>query len=304
MATVMSNLEQLRPTKKNRVMDLVREAGVDVTDWGNYKGGSKNAASNPKYCYEWSFVQPKQVVVLNLWHDNLKERHGVVFQALNFRRNARKHRRTLKRAVWEKRARRMDDAVQAAVNDHLPIRVVICAGVIRDRNDPDAVASKVERRLLDPVPWAVTNYEPKTGECILTRGAYSQVFVDQFSLRESSPSPPERRPVTGLVFVRDPEVRRRVLVRAGGRCEWCSERGFVMTDGCIYLETHHVTPLAEGGLDTDDNVVALCPNHHREAHFGRRKTGIKQELVAKLKVGPPKRGSAPGGAQLQRAFGA
>ena len=37
-------------------MDLVKLAGVDVSDWANFKG--KHASTNPKYCYEWSFIEP------------------------------------------------------------------------------------------------------------------------------------------------------------------------------------------------------------------------------------------------------
>lgn len=54
---------ELIPLKPLRVMDLVREAGVDVDDWKNFKKGPQHAASNPKYCYRWSFLQPGRVVV-------------------------------------------------------------------------------------------------------------------------------------------------------------------------------------------------------------------------------------------------
>lgn len=33
-----------------------------------------------------------------------------------------------------------------------------------------------------------------------------------------------------------------------------------------YLEEHHVKRLADGGSDTMDNVVAICPNCHRKMH--------------------------------------
>ena len=32
------------------------------------------------------------------------------------------------------------------------------------------------------------------------------------------------------------------------------------------LNRHHVWPLAEGGPDTDDNVVWLCPTSHANVH--------------------------------------
>jgi 5-methylcytosine-specific restriction endonuclease McrA len=69
----------------------------------------------------------------------------------------------------------------------------------------------------------------------------------------------------GSAFDRRPEVRRIVLVRAAGRCEWCGQSGFSMANGRTYLETHHIIPLSEKGLDTPENLVALCPNHHRRS---------------------------------------
>ena len=47
----------------------------------------------------------------------------------------------------------------------------------------------------------------------------------------------------------------------------CSkEAPFYDKDSKPYLEEHHVNRLADGGSDTMDNVVALCPNCHRKIH--------------------------------------
>src|SRR5258707_492364 len=89
----MSDLTALRPTKSRRVMDLVHEAGVDISDWPNFEGGASKAASNPRYCYDWSFVQPGKVVVLNVWYRAMVERRGVITLQDNFRASAAKHSR-------------------------------------------------------------------------------------------------------------------------------------------------------------------------------------------------------------------
>ena len=52
----MSSLNDIKPTERLRVIDLVKAAGLDVRDWSKFKGGKAKAAVNPKYCYEWSFV--------------------------------------------------------------------------------------------------------------------------------------------------------------------------------------------------------------------------------------------------------
>lgn len=276
----MSNLSDLTPREAQRIIDLVRAAGVDVSDWGNFKGGEKNAASNPKYCYEWSFIEPNKVVVLNLWFADLKERNAAIQCDFNMQEAAHKAAQLPNNTVRQSRCQKFDHAVQVALRENLPIRVVLCDGE-RRRSD-DAKASHVSKRLLDGVPWAVTAYDRKSGQCTVTRGASADHFVDQFSIEEELPPQVERHTISAQVFQRSPEIRRRALLRANGRCEWCAQPGFKMADGRVFLETHHVIPLADGGPDTESNVAALCPNHHREAHYGEIRDKMRQELLNRL----------------------
>ena len=53
-------------------------------------------------------------------------------------------------------------------------------------------------------------------------------------------------------------------------------------DGTRYLESHHVIALANDGEDRLTNVIALCPNDHREAHFGERRDYIESRMILKL----------------------
>jgi 5-methylcytosine-specific restriction protein A len=81
---------------------------------------------------------------------------------------------------------------------------------------------------------------------------------------------PRKVAVTSTSFVRDPDVIAEALYRAKGQCDECNKEApfFRKSDGRPYLEVHHKLPLANGGKDTIDNVLALCPNCHRKAHFG------------------------------------
>jgi len=74
----MPVLPSLRPVELLRIMDLVEAAGHDITDWANTKGAP---AANPKYCYEWAFLQAGQPVVLCLWHEEMQEENDVVSEA-------------------------------------------------------------------------------------------------------------------------------------------------------------------------------------------------------------------------------
>jgi 5-methylcytosine-specific restriction protein A len=91
--------------------------------------------------------------------------------------------------------------------------------------------------------------------------------------------------VTGTVsaFRRDAKIRDAVLTRANGKCEYCGAPGFEMAKGRRYLEAHHIINLAKQGPDTMDNVIALCANHHREAHYGKTANHLELQLREKLK---------------------
>jgi hypothetical protein len=80
---------------------------------------------------------------------------------------------------------------------------------------------------------------------------------------------PVKKPSNAQVYERDPEVRNYVIRRSKGRCEYCGAESFIKNDNKYYIETHHIIALAADGKDTVRNVIALCPNHHREAHYGR-----------------------------------
>ncbi|MFK9099455.1 HNH endonuclease [Pseudomonas guariconensis] len=88
-------------------------------------------------------------------------------------------------------------------------------------------------------------------------------------LADASPLPQIRHQIV-KTFRRNPDVVAEVLLRANGKCEGCRlPAPFQRPDGSLYLEVHHVNRLADGGHDTVDNALALCPNCHRERHFGR-----------------------------------
>lgn len=83
----------------------------------------------------------------------------------------------------------------------------------------------------------------------------------------------------GRRYVRDQAVRDAVIKRAGGVCEFCKQPSFRKPDGSHYLEAHHIIALAAQGEDRMTNVIALCPGHHREAHFGEDASVMEERMV-------------------------
>ncbi len=86
--------------------------------------------------------------------------------------------------------------------------------------------------------------------------------------RSSSKRNPEVRETKTKQYKRSAFVAAYAKRRAGQYCELCGETApFLDRDGNPYLEIHHVVWLSEGGADSIDNTVALCPNCHRKMHI-------------------------------------
>ena len=79
---------------------------------------------------------------------------------------------------------------------------------------------------------------------------------------------------------RSEAVRVYVLRRADGKCDACQKDApFLTINNRPYLEPHHIYRLSDGGPDTPDCVVAVCPNCHKEIHFGINGTSINEGLI-------------------------
>ena len=104
-----------------------------------------------------------------------------------------------------------------------------------------------------------------------------------------APQKPSVREVTRTEYIRSADVVAATLRRAAGRCEMpsCQAELFQREDGTLYLEIHHVVPLAENGLDSTENTAALCPRCHREQHFGAKRLALRKKLATHIKAMHP-----------------
>lgn len=111
--------------------------------------------------------------------------------------------------------------------------------------------------------------------------AVSQSLADDSKARksrlENAPKFPEKVQTVSYSYKRNPDVVAEVLKRANGKCELCQLIApfTKASDGSPYLEVHHWTSLSEKGKDTIDNAGALCPNCHKQAHFGKHREYIQ-----------------------------
>ena len=103
------------------------------------------------------------------------------------------------------------------------------------------------------------------------RWAIRSTALERQERLAKAPKLPKSIKVTTTVFIRNPDVVAEVLDRAEGFCKKCGEQAPFLrkANDSPYLEVHHRKPLAEGGEDTVENAIAMCPNCHRKAHYGK-----------------------------------
>ena len=84
-------------------------------------------------------------------------------------------------------------------------------------------------------------------------------------------------------YSRSAAIRHYVKNRANGHCEGCQEPApFTSKTGEPYLHAHHIFELSDGGSDTPDTVIALCPNCHFRVHHGEDGEEYNEKLYNKL----------------------
>lgn len=94
---------------------------------------------------------------------------------------------------------------------------------------------------------------------------------------------PKKNSIAVVQYARDPEVKAWVLDYADGVCELCGRDAPFRDDRSeLHLEVHHVKALGDGGPDTIDNAVAVCPNCHRACHLGRNKKNLAGKLLRQV----------------------
>lgn len=81
--------------------------------------------------------------------------------------------------------------------------------------------------------------------------------IDSRNRRENT----HRRAHETKTYRRNPVLSSALKQKRKDRCQVCNcsfkiDRGF-------FCDTHHIKPLRSGGLDVSDNILVLCPNHHR-----------------------------------------
>lgn len=148
------------------------------------------------------------------------------------------------------------------------------------QNEKDIRQIKIMLNLDEKKPAVVSTIEMKMKlEEVKAKQLSSRSLAEQVAKEV----PQKAQKSETLVYYRSPYIKEMVKQFADGRCQMCGGSApFYDKDDNPYLEEHHVKRLADGGSDTIDNVVAICPNCHRKVHvLNDEKDMILLEGIAK-----------------------
>ncbi|WP_442865218.1 HNH endonuclease [Acinetobacter sp. HY1485] len=88
-------------------------------------------------------------------------------------------------------------------------------------------------------------------------------------------------------YIRSAVVSELAKRLAKGVCQLCEKPApFFDQKNQPYLETHHIEWLSQGGPDTKENTVALCPNCHKKMHIvncSKDRKKLSQKVLTLLK---------------------
>lgn len=78
---------------------------------------------------------------------------------------------------------------------------------------------------------------------------------------------PEETVVNRKTFKRDNKTIAQIKILRDFKCQIC-ETTIIKKDGSKYVEAAHIKPKRKKGRETLDNIILLCPNHHKEFDLG------------------------------------
>lgn len=88
-------------------------------------------------------------------------------------------------------------------------------------------------------------------------------------LKNLKPTEPEIIRFEGKTYKRDNKTIAELKIIRGFKCQICSKQ-ILKKNGGFYVEASHITPKSKKGLEAPDNILILCPNHHKEFDLGHR----------------------------------
>ncbi|KYG83886.1 hypothetical protein AWN68_00855 [Roseivirga echinicomitans] len=94
----------------------------------------------------------------------------------------------------------------------------------------------------------------------------SQIITD---LKNLDKDETETVTINQKVYKRDNKTLAQIKILRDFECQICSKK-IKKEKGGFYIEAAHIKPKNKKGKETPDNILILCPNHHKEFDYGSR----------------------------------
>lgn len=95
-------------------------------------------------------------------------------------------------------------------------------------------------------------------------------------LKALKPTDPEEVTINSKTYKRDNKTIAQLKFLRDFKCQICTT-SIKRKDGTLYVEAAHIEPKHNKGRETPDNILLLCPNHHKEFDLGNRKILAKDK---------------------------
>ena len=102
-------------------------------------------------------------------------------------------------------------------------------------------------------------------------------------LKEVTPQTPETIEVKGKQYKRNNRIIAQLKILRDFKCQICGTR-ILKRDKYFYVEAAHIIQKKDRGPEIPDNLIILCPNHHKEYDLGEKQIikKTKDEVVFNL----------------------
>ena len=120
------------------------------------------------------------------------------------------------------------------------------------------------------------NLKPSDMPTGIHHTTHEHILEKATTMLNQNNGPPDKPTHTTETFDRNKRMVSEIKRKYHNRCQVCSHT-ININPQSRYSEVHHLHPLGEGGDDSFDNMLVLCPNHHVE--FDHTVIGITSDMA-------------------------